>query len=488
MEATLNIILKSGLGLLALYLFYYLLLRNETNFRFNRLYLLLAPPVALALPLVKWPSLLHPATSIAQTLQTIQLTEVRVVPYRAPDASSGVLQFLTLTNIAVGFYLLVALFLLFKLLRQLWHIRELRSKATSIEQTTDDVQVVQLPQHYSSFAFLNKVFLSKQEQLNAREKQQVLAHELAHVTLGHTYDVLFYELLSILLWFNPLIWLLKKELRNLHEFQADARVLEQHQPQEYGSLLSKEVLFNMGLPVGSHFQKPQVLQRLYMLKQHGKQPNWLKPLLTLPLLMLLLFSLTSQKATADVAAQLATPGQGKALPEATQVQEDGQELPSQQKGAPAPSATEEAVPAPEQHKTTPGPGEAPPVDAPAQEKKPDGLVHDLLDRKADQPYAYVEQMPRFRGGEQEMLKFLAKNIRYPKEAQEAGLEGLVVVSFDVDDDGSLGNIQIIKSLGMGTDEEAMHVVEQMNGNWEPGTQGGRPVPVRYTLPIRFAIK
>ncbi|WP_162055185.1 hypothetical protein [Pontibacter pamirensis] len=160
MEALLNFILKSGIGLLALYLFYYALLRNETNFRFNRLYLLLAPLVALTLPLIKWPALLSPDTAVAQTLQAIQLSEVNVVAYGQPEKGAALLQFITPTNLALGLYLLVAAFLAFKLCRQLWHIRKLKSKAVTVAQTPDAVQIIQLEQHYSSFAFLNYVFLS----------------------------------------------------------------------------------------------------------------------------------------------------------------------------------------------------------------------------------------------------------------------------------------------------------------------------------------
>ena len=97
-------------------------------------------------------------------------------------------------------------------------------------------------------------------------------------------------------------------------------------------------------------------------------------------------------------------------------------------------------------------------------------------------------MPRFKGGEAEMMKYLAMNIRYPRDAQEAGIEGLVVLSFTVDEAGGLHDIQVLKPLSLSTDAEAVRVVKQMDGNWEPGRQNGETVPVRYTLPIRFAIK
>jgi TonB family protein len=457
MEAILNFTLKSGIGLLSLYLFYYALLRNQTSFRFNRLYLLLAPLVALSLPLVQWPALFTPGPAVAQALQAFQLNEVVVLAGEQNQGSGALAQYIAPANIAFAIYLLVALFLLYRFCRQLWHIRRLKAEAITIERLPDNVQVMQLQQPSASFAFLHYIFLSSQSQLSPREKQQVLAHELAHVQLGHTYDVLYYELLSVAVWFNPIIWFLKQELRNVHEFQADARVLEQHQPQEYVNLLSKEMLFNMGLPVGSYFQKPQVLRRLYMLQQRGKQAGWARPLLTLPLLFVLFSVFAMQQATGDIiSSSTPAPASSRTDPEA--------ELTSHQ----MPKAKDD-------------PGQETPV---LQEKASAAMPQS----EHTEPYTFVEEMPQFRGGEAEMLKYLGMNVRYPKEAQEAKVEGIVVASFVVETDGTLSNIKIIKTLGQGTDEEVMRVIETMNGNWLPGKQDGVAVPVQYTLPMRFTLK
>ncbi|MBF9252821.1 TonB family protein [Pontibacter sp. 172403-2] len=111
----------------------------------------------------------------------------------------------------------------------------------------------------------------------------------------------------------------------------------------------------------------------------------------------------------------------------------------------------------------------------------------VLQANDTKPYTYVEQMPQFKGGDTEMMKFLGSNIRYPQEAQDAGLEGLVVLSFVVEKDGTLQDIEILKKLGGGTDKEAARVVKLMDGLWTPGEQDGKLVAVRYTLPIRFAL-
>ena len=117
----------------------------------------------------------------------------------------------------------------------------------------------------------------------------------------------------------------------------------------------------------------------------------------------------------------------------------------------------------------------------------DGTSNVVAEVVEEKPYTYVEQMPTFPGGESEMLKYLGKNIRYPAAAQRAGIEGIVVLSFVVSRTGEISEIEVIKKLGGGTDEEAVRVVKSMP-KWTPGKQNGRTVPVRYTLPVRYTIK
>lgn len=109
-------------------------------------------------------------------------------------------------------------------------------------------------------------------------------------------------------------------------------------------------------------------------------------------------------------------------------------------------------------------------------------------QSTDKVYTFVEQMPAFEGGQQKMLAFLGQNITYPQDAKDAGVQGMVVITFVVDADGSLKQVQVVKPLSKSTDEEAMRVVKMMDGKWTPGMQNGKAVAVRYTLPIKFAMK
>lgn len=102
-------------------------------------------------------------------------------------------------------------------------------------------------------------------------------------------------------------------------------------------------------------------------------------------------------------------------------------------------------------------------------------------------FIHVEDMPEFVGGDEALFAYLGNKMRYPKEAQRAGVEGVVVVTFVVAPDGAITKAKIVKGLGYGTEEEALRVINSMPA-WQPGKQNGRAVPVRYTLPIRFSLQ
>ena len=107
--------------------------------------------------------------------------------------------------------------------------------------------------------------------------------------------------------------------------------------------------------------------------------------------------------------------------------------------------------------------------------------------KADELFITVEQQPEFSGGMAALGQYLQKNLRYPAAAQRANVSGRVFVSFVVNTDGSIQDVQVLKGLGFGTDEEARRVVSNMP-KWQPGRQSGRAVRVKFNLPISFSLE
>lgn len=121
------------------------------------------------------------------------------------------------------------------------------------------------------------------------------------------------------------------------------------------------------------------------------------------------------------------------------------------------------------------------------ESDPNGVDDALLSKpknKSDNiTVTFAEQMPEFNGN---LMAYLSENIVYPSMAEENNIEAKVITQFIVEIDGSISNVEIIKKMGWGFDEEALRVVKAMP-NWKPGKQNGKPVRVLYTLPIHFKI-
>ena len=134
-------------------------------------------------------------------------------------------------------------------------------------------------------------------------------------------------------------------------------------------------------------------------------------------------------------------------------------------------STTEAVSGPVAHVS--GPAMGPP--AATQEEGDEGEVFEI-----------VEQNPMFPGGNEELMKWLSKNLKYPASAQENGIQGRVLVQFVVNKDGSIVEPKVLRSVDPALDKEALRVVSTMP-KWQPGKQRGKTVRVRFTLPVTFRL-
>jgi protein TonB len=110
----------------------------------------------------------------------------------------------------------------------------------------------------------------------------------------------------------------------------------------------------------------------------------------------------------------------------------------------------------------------------------------LKEEKGDEIFTSVEQQAEFPGGPRAFGAFLQKNLRYPSAAQRANVGGKVYVQFVVNTDGSIEDLQILKSVGFGCDDEAIRIIKLVP-RWTPGKQSGRPVRSRFTQPITFVL-
>lgn len=109
-----------------------------------------------------------------------------------------------------------------------------------------------------------------------------------------------------------------------------------------------------------------------------------------------------------------------------------------------------------------------------------------VDKNSEEVFDVVEQMPEYPGGQDKFYTYLKDNITYPENAIKEKIEGIVYVQFVVEKDGSISNVKVLRGIGSGCDEEAVRIVKSMP-NWSPGIQKGKPVRVRYNLPIKFSL-
>ena len=107
-------------------------------------------------------------------------------------------------------------------------------------------------------------------------------------------------------------------------------------------------------------------------------------------------------------------------------------------------------------------------------------------KKNNMVYDVVEVMPQYPGGQIAMMKYIMENIKYPKQIMEEGIQGRVTVSFIVEKDGRVSNVRLLRSVQPALDKEAVRVVKSMP-KWTPGKQNGKPVRVRFNLPVMFKL-
>lgn len=119
---------------------------------------------------------------------------------------------------------------------------------------------------------------------------------------------------------------------------------------------------------------------------------------------------------------------------------------------------------------------------------PKPAVHEEEEEESAQPiFTVVEQIPEFPGGQSALLQFIAKSIKYPVIAQENGIQGRVICAFTVNRDGSVVDPQVLRGVDPSLDKEALRVIGTMP-KWTPGKQRGKPVRVKYTVPITFRLQ
>ena len=435
-------ILKSAICLALFYLGYRLLLSRDTFLRFNRFALLSGFGLAALLPLVRVG--VEGVSPLGPALEEWGRIAAPVEP--AATASPAV----SCYSIGLAIYLMGVLFFI---ARFLWGVVSLIRliRAGRRERLADGSWLVLHRLPLAPFSWLRFIFLFERDLRGKPEL--ILEHEQAHIRMRHTWDLLFTELFLWLQWFNPAAWLLRQELQAVHEFEADAAVLGMgYDSKEYKLLLIEKAVGSSRYTLANSFNHSSLINRITMMQKRKSNP-WarMKYAFVLPV------AATAMAAFArpEISRQMAEISSAKITDLSRMVQTTAAE------------------------RTRP---EAIDTTTSAREVMVTGYAQ-FTDNKV---YESVEVMPEFPGGQAELLKFVAKSIKYPTEAQRKGVQGRVIVKFVVETNGSISNIHVVKGIDPLLDAEAIRVCTTMP-TWAPARQEGKAVRCYYTIPVTFRL-
>ena len=515
-----------------LWLVYRFLFRNSNRLHFNRFFLLTSMLLALAMPLLGLLSGLEVpqmATLKQNMFNGMMLSEVIVTPDGQP-----VLPEVTVTTDATpsrfsmwqvigGIYLIgvgvMTLLFLIKLGRLVALI------IRSPKRKMDGFTAVFTGKEQGSFSFFRYAFFP-----NENMDPDIMRHEMSHISHHHSWDILFAEVMMILQWFNPFIYLYKKELQSLHEYMADRDVVATGvDKKNYMMLILQQCTAVDFSGMSNNFSLILTKKRIKMITRNEKAKGlWWRLLATLPVLAVLLIANTKVTAQEKKTENVFTvqfgdfelfndDGTQMQLKDTVIYYEDGTYTKFESTEAVDPFTGELRKTFTVKNYTaegTPNPN----IDFTIREVEKHGdtmmysmdpftisgdIVNKLKNKimtdedidvevtevgcvDNDTVYNIVEQMPEFPGGAEAMMKSIAGNIKYPEAAIDKNIEGRVFVSFVIEKDGSVSNVKVLRGIGGGCDEEAARVISSMP-KWKPGKQKGEFVRVSYQIPIMFKL-
>jgi len=291
---TLQVILFQLL-FLAIYDFF---LSKETFFTKNRWYLLITPILSFVIPLIKISTF---QKAVPQEF-VIQLPEIVLNPDRIIKESIKTRSFAeSIDYINILFWIGVALFsvlFLIKLVKILNIIRENETIKKS------NFKLILLPQKTKAFSFFNFIFLGAS--IKSPQKEKVIEHELVHSQQKHSIDLLFFEVLKIAMWFNPMIYFYQKRITLVHEYIADAVVAKSESKETYINNLLSSFFQVENIEFVNQFYKPTFIKKriIMMTKKQSKKMNQLKYLVLIPMLASMLFYTSCASSSSKVKSEI----------------------------------------------------------------------------------------------------------------------------------------------------------------------------------------
>ena len=437
--------LKVAVLLAVFYMFYRLMLARETFHRVNRIVLLTTAIASYVLPLCV--ITIHETVTIQQTAHVaVGSFQVGTIDDEMPAMPLWQMVLPILFIIGMMATLANTLWSLFRIIRIIKH---------SEQHPQDDGTTICVSANakVAPFSWMHYIVMNRMDY--EAHDNAILTHERGHIRLHHSWDLILVDTLTSLQWFNPAMWMLRSDLRAIHEYEADGVVLSQGiNPRQYQYLLITKAASIGGYSLANGISHSTLKNRINMML-HTQSPrrSLLKLLALLPIVAVTL-AVNAETVTEYVYDKPQNQVPVKKGNKAGTIKLGKQEI-----------KVEKAEPSVQVHTE----------------------LKESVDSTHQDVFNVVEDMPQFPGGATKLFEYLAQNINYPTEAEKANIQGRVIVTFVVEKDGSISNAEVVKSVAPSLDAEALRVINAMP-NWIPGKQNGKEVRVKYTVPISFHLQ
>jgi len=284
MDNLLNFLIESGIALAIFYLFYLFLLKNQANFKAHRSYLLGAVIFSMALPFI--------SISIEQTSNINSYNEILLSPIVIENNSTANFDgFLSLYSI--GWIIYIGGLLTFAAFFILKHKQLYRLIKSGKTKNYKGYELVCTESALAPFSFFNRIVVHNSDFSDPARLEMIIHHEMIHIKKLHSIDNYLVNLMGIVHWFNPVFWLIKKELKNIHEYEADKETVKKTgNPVFYKNLLFNQAMKVDSLSLVNNFNS-SIKNRLLMLQKKSSVPGMLRGLIFIPLAIAMMFVFAS---------------------------------------------------------------------------------------------------------------------------------------------------------------------------------------------------
>ena len=467
--------IKSAFVLGILYVPYTLLLRKEDFFRFNRLTLLGILVPSIGLPLCNIPALSADNQPVVHAAQ-LQMIEIGIPIMQMADETDGPSHTSSPTwfQVASLIFLLGMMTVLCLRLIQMGKMGSEIRKGSLWHSVEDGVDIHCHAGAVAPYSWLHHIVISLEDY--EKNGHEIILHEKGHIHNLHSFDILLLTLVEMLQWWNPLVYMLGMSLRDVHEYEADDYVLHQGVSlRDYQNLLIRKAVGASSYTFANNFNHSLTKKRITMMCKKKSNP-WMrsKALYAVPMVAIALSAFATPAFVNPIEKDMESGGtssltEGKVT----------NKFPSGQTDQPKKKGTTKM--------------------------------------KGDKVLATCDKLPEFEGGQEQLMKLLQANVRYPETAQSMGVQGRIVVEFIVEKDGSVSDVKVCKkditpSLESATvityadeedkpkpteeelrkatkalEEETIRVARLTSGKWTPGEQDGQKVRVKFSLPLTFRL-